>query len=565
MTTPTPAIRLLLAAALWCGAAPAADAAPDPCAPSVTLPKDQAMTMAVDITGARAWLEARLERPLVLPASALGVAAGADRLTADTLVRDVALGRGLLRDDQATLRAEAGAGPVVLAVQERRFTALVDNGAARDADGRPLPASPNLEGLSDIEIGAGAILERKPDGQVAVQPGALLTWRDPQGSQPLKFFLERPARLVEIVPAATAQVVRLSPALVPHGGKLDLALETDRLGPNDAPPVFCLQVGQRKMPLTGRFSKQEGKALHFELRVEGDEMQRLLEDSEWLSRVRGVPASIRTIVNQGGRPVLDAEARLHLSSWKWSAAVGVGAVLALLVICMACMRAGPARAVAELIQHESGRLSLSNLQFLLWTVAAFFALVFTWLSTDTLLPLTPVLGLLGIAGTSSVLARGVERGAPDPTPVKASERLSWRTLLVGGDGRVELLRFQMLAFTLFAWCYSLYSIIKSNGFPQLPDSLYWLMGISNATYVSAKVPDVMAANRKAAENPAPATPPADALPADQVRRLQNKLGVADTGVLDEATRTAVARYKQQNDFYPADGKVLPVLLKHLGV
>jgi hypothetical protein len=68
-------------------------------------------------------------------------------------------------------------------------------------------------------------------------------------------------------------------------------------------------------------------------------------------------------------------------------------------------------------------------------------------------------------------------------------RAKAKDLVVSPDGESDLLRFQMLGFRLFTWFYSLISVIRSEGLPEIPENMYVLMGISNAAYIGSKMAD----------------------------------------------------------------------------
>jgi hypothetical protein len=131
--------------------------------------------------------------------------------------------------------------------------------------------------------------------------------------------------------------------------------------------------------------------------------------------------------------------------------------------------------------------------------------------------------------------------------------------LVSTDGNFDPMRFQMLGFTLFTWVYALVSVLKSEGLPEIPEHLYILMGISNTSYVASKLPPVLAGTPASTTA---LTQPGDVAPdVPTLRQFQAKLKVAQTGVLDEATRAAIINFKKQNSIIPASPLLDAMLLE----
>jgi hypothetical protein len=228
----------------------------------------------------------------------------------------------------------------------------------------------------------------------------------------------------------------------------------------------------------------------------------------------------------------------------------------------------PFAALRMFIQRSDGAYSLSNFQVMLWTLLVIFSLCFVWAGSGQLLAISPgILVLLGISGGSSVLARAIDNDGALGPPREGT----FADLVRDRDGNFDLLRFQMLGFTLFTWLYSLVSVLRFEGLPEIPDNLYLLMGVSNAAYLGGKVAPKLAgggssdgAGAKAAAQQ-PLTDAERALTPDDIKKLQAAVGAPATGQLDEATRTAVAGYKLRNGITPANGRVNRLLLKNLAV
>jgi hypothetical protein len=191
-------------------------------------------------------------------------------------------------------------------------------------------------------------------------------------------------------------------------------------------------------------------------------------------------------------------------------------------------------------------------------------LCFSWYCSGVLLELrTDVLQLLGIVGGAHVLTRAVESSLPTPPALPGPHGGQKKDLVTDPDtGEFDILRFQMLAFTLFSLIYVAVNVWFSKGLPILPESLYWLMGLGNAVHIANKVPEAMKASKIAAAGTLNAFEAQ--LGAERIRALQAVLAVPATGVLDAPTREALVRYMSSHGLYPV-GQLSGPLLTKLGV
>jgi hypothetical protein len=141
------------------------------------------------------------------------------------------------------------------------------------------------------------------------------------------------------------------------------------------------------------------------------------------------------------------------------------------------------------VSGKYGSASLSLAQILLWTILVYSASLYVLVASGKLLDLTSdVLVLLGIAGTSSVIAK-ITSSAKDEkgqvlsgVPPSAPKWLD----LVTTEGRPDLYKFQMALFTTLAAIFVTGKIYWNFEFPVLPAGLLTLIGISNGVYLSAK-------------------------------------------------------------------------------
>lgn len=201
--------------------------------------------------------------------------------------------------------------------------------------------------------------------------------------------------------------------------------------------------------------------------------------------------------------------------------------------------------------------SLSLFQVFLWTLVTLWALVYVALRTAQPVALTAqVMALLGFAGATSVAARWI---AADRTPGTFPESKDvggfWSMVMM--DGKPDLLRVQLLAFTLFAVAYVTVQVLRNAAFPVLDDNLLLLMGVSNLTYLGGKLAEPTPLQRAAALQPV-----RDAAE----RRLKDLKDVRDKAKkdLDQAQKGAAANPAPPNKLeLEAEAKRLAEEVKRL--
>lgn len=144
------------------------------------------------------------------------------------------------------------------------------------------------------------------------------------------------------------------------------------------------------------------------------------------------------------------------------------------------------------ISEDDGEPSLSLFQVFFWTAVTVWALLYTYIVTGSLIGMTPeMMVLLGIAGAGTVAARwiAVTRGdyniAPTGTVDSAKPVNFWDILST--KGRFDLLKLQLLIFTLLIGLYVVSTIAQSGAFPVLDTNLLLLMGVSQGLYIGGKV------------------------------------------------------------------------------
>lgn len=142
-----------------------------------------------------------------------------------------------------------------------------------------------------------------------------------------------------------------------------------------------------------------------------------------------------------------------------------------------------------LFTSRDGDASLSLFQVFLWTVVTVWALSYVFLRTSDVLTLTPqIMVLLGFASVASVSARWIATSRAAGAEVESKSVPEFWAMLVT-DGKPDLLKVQLFAFTVLGAAYVVWTVATSTAFPVLDDNLLLLMGVSNLAYVGGKLAD----------------------------------------------------------------------------
>ena len=144
--------------------------------------------------------------------------------------------------------------------------------------------------------------------------------------------------------------------------------------------------------------------------------------------------------------------------------------------------------------------SLSLFQVFFWTVITIWGFLYTFAVTGSLLQMTPqMMVLLGIAGTGSVLARwiAVSRGGSTSQAAQPGDGAAkqdgalikpvdfWRIL--DTNGQFDMLKLQLLLFTLLIGVYVICRIADAASFPVLDPNTLLLLGVSQGIYIGGKL------------------------------------------------------------------------------
>ena len=140
------------------------------------------------------------------------------------------------------------------------------------------------------------------------------------------------------------------------------------------------------------------------------------------------------------------------------------------------------------------RYSISLLQILLWTSITIFSYIYVYLIRGEFILLSnQILILLGISGGTSLAAKAAAivrwRDIPDKYfkseegDLRDDPRKPKLTDYVSISGLPNLFKFQIIGFTLITGIIVVLELIKTSNFPEIPEELLTLMGISGSIYI----------------------------------------------------------------------------------
>ena len=178
--------------------------------------------------------------------------------------------------------------------------------------------------------------------------------------------------------------------------------------------------------------------------------------------------------------------------------VGIGALVTILVVYSITLLIKGKRkswlwAPLDFTKTPIHRYSISLLQILIWTAITIFSYIYVLLIKGECIHLTSqILILLGISGGTSLAAKGIALGKLKDIPDKyfiehgvdlRKKRTPKFRDYVSIGGIPNLFKFQILGFTVITGIFVVWELIKTANFPEIPNELMTLMGISGGVYV----------------------------------------------------------------------------------
>jgi len=515
-------------------------------------------------------LTATLQQDFELPAVnsiALGLNTGSSHqpITKPLLIQGAILAKEHVTAAHSQLRFDPPANGYVVVKANKTFYSLsLKDGVARNSAEAELEVEPASAIPTRFSLQPGTSLEVTPKGLVRIKKGAILTWTlDSQN--PLPVNLVKSTRLYETSdPAYPETLVAVKPRRAPNGGIMSFDVRRAGLNFQQEQLTFCFSANGLSFRSSPRVTllKQSNDTATYDVAIPVD-----IEDTwfwDWYAFGRPITAVVTAI--KDGVVIIHSAANITISSSR--IAVLTSSIFVGIALLLSALFTRKLNVVSLMVRDQKGKLSLAKLQIVMWTVLVLFAMWFIWFTTAELIEVPGgILVLLGISAGTNVLARAVTGQNPNVvanqrSTESANAREKEQTQkstdladLVTSNGEFDPLRFQMLGFTLFAWFYVLVSILKHQGFPDIPESLYWLMGISNTAYIGGKFTTTR--EQPVAQNPISA---ASEFSGTQIKEIQRILRVSETGIVDSETQIAIKKYQLDHGIAPADGRLNKLLV-----
>jgi hypothetical protein len=143
------------------------------------------------------------------------------------------------------------------------------------------------------------------------------------------------------------------------------------------------------------------------------------------------------------------------------------------------------------IKKKTAPFSLARIQIFFWTIIVLLALFYIWWQKGEIPAITPqMLILLGISGGTFALA-----SIMDNTAISKSAQEWQRNEISDGNFLIDIVsdqdgpsvhRLQNVLFTIAVAGYFIHQIFTAYEMPVISDSLLYLLGISNGTYLFVK-------------------------------------------------------------------------------
>jgi hypothetical protein len=139
-----------------------------------------------------------------------------------------------------------------------------------------------------------------------------------------------------------------------------------------------------------------------------------------------------------------------------------------------------------------GTYSISVAQALFWTFIVAFSCVYVYMLKAAFIMIpSQILILLGITGGTALASRinAITRDVIPKELMKDIQRANIPRLrdMISIAGQINIYKFQMMVFTLTTGIIVLVELIKACNFPEIPNTLIMLMGLSNTLYLGNEV------------------------------------------------------------------------------
>ena len=403
-------------------------------------------------------------------------------------------------------------------------------------------------------------------GNAYLKKGTNLNINIPQGtSLPLMLLNDELLKIVSD-PSKKIHIKTITPARSPQGHRVifEVNLNNYNIMENDINFCFRLHDVLGSNYVTGNDPvalKSTNQSKKYEV-----EIPEILNEFEIFELAKKVDVRLVGFSDKGN--FLDAETSYFITSNCKGFLISI--IITILAIFITS-RFTLNKSITDLIKGKSGRWSLSNFQICIWSLLVFFSLTYVWLISGELIEITTgILVLLGISGGASATSRFV--AATNMKNIKVSNEYTPITAipigqigvtnLMQSDNTFDLSKFQMLLFTVFSFSYALFNIWALQSFPEIPESLLWLMGLSNGTYLAGKASKSNISNNS--DNTAIYYNEYEkGLTKTNIKQLQQYLNIETNGKLNTLTRQKIKEFKISQGIVPVNAELNKLLFEKI--
>ncbi len=281
---------------------------------------------------------------------------------------------------------------------------------------------------------------------------------------------------------------------------------------------YKTEQGSKTIALTPSYFKQvEDKLFAFARMPSWDAMKEIDTQSLWSGWLKHYNADIVISYKQGNNEPVKIPFPIKIPSESWGLIWGIVALASSFAFIVA-LKPEPFQKIQACAADHSkeeweqtnrlkrfllyplkfaitpmGTYSISLTQILIWTYITVFGIVYVYWLTGRFIEISAqMLMLLGIGGGTALGSKMNKVSKVKEPPIKylkLIERSRTPKLknLITIKGQPSIYKFQMLAFTVLTAFFVIGEILTTYLFPNIPNSLVTLMGISSVIYLGNEV------------------------------------------------------------------------------
>ena len=237
---------------------------------------------------------------------------------------------------------------------------------------------------------------------------------------------------------------------------------------------------------TWHFNEIDGKTYLMAQLPEWNDLKNIKQQSIWRGPFGAYKGDLKITHSVGKDKMEPSILPVEIPDWRWAFVWAIFLSLLLLPLLSRFINGYFSFKKLIVSKKDGISISISKTQILIWTIIVLFGIIYVYLISEVLLAITPqILFLLGIGGGTAAAAQYIAaKAAAAPPPVPPPAPADPPPDAAGTPS--DFFKVQMMAFTLVIAAIVVKEIITNNAFPDLPENLVLVMGISNALYLGNK-------------------------------------------------------------------------------